>query len=445
MWSPPLSRSTRVVGWARIVPEGSSRVAFVTLGCKVNQTESEAIAAELATAPGSCAPEAADVVVINTCTVTGEADHKARKAVRHALALPQEPVVVVTGCLAALDAPALRSLGERVVVEADKEAVAAQVRERLDDSAPALTSAAAPTGPAASVAPASPRTRAQLKVEDGCDAFCTYCIVPYARGVPRAVPAERVIAEAERLVAAGVSEIVLTGINIGRYNDAGMRLPGLVERVAATGVPRVRLSSIEPGDVDDALLAAAVRTPAFCAHLHVPLQSGADGVLARMGRPYDAERYTETIARVCEALPGVAVTTDIIVGFPGETDAEFAETRALAEASGFSRLHVFRYSARPGTPAAVMDGQVPSHVRAARSAELRALGERLALAYANTQVGRTIEILVERAEGGVAEGTTREYVRARVPVEGASPGTLVRAVAERAEPGPVLVARPLDG
>ena len=436
------------------VTEGALRVAFVTLGCKVNQTESESIAAELMTAPGGCAPEDAEVVVVNTCTVTGEADHKARKAVRHAHALPQRPIVVVTGCLAALEADALRALGDRVVVEADKDAVAARVRERigaavppapgpLDDLARSAAHDVPAPDPEITIRPA--RTRAQLKVEDGCDAFCTYCIVPYARGVPRAVPADRVVAEAERLAVAGTAEIVLTGINIGRYDDDGLRLPDLIERVASVGVPRIRLSSIEPGDVDDVLLAAAARTPAFCAHLHVPLQSGSDGVLARMGRPYDTACYAAAIARAREALPGLAVTTDIIVGFPGETDAEFAETLAFAEETGFSRLHVFRYSARPGTPAAAMDAQVPPTIRATRSAELRASGDRLAHAFASTQQGRTVEVLVERIGDGIAEGITREYVRARVPATGVRPGELVRAVVERVEPGPVLLGKRCDG
>ena len=302
--------------------DGCGRVAFVTLGCKVNQTESEAIAAELAVGSG-CAPDSADVVVINTCTVTGEADHKARKAVRHALALPRSPIVVVTGCLATLDADGLRALGARVVVEADKQRVSARVADALRSRGVTASRADAPG------ASAPFRTRAQLKVEDGCDAFCAYCIVPYARGVPRAVPVGTELAEAERLVAAGATEIVLTGINIGRYDDSGIRLPELLTRVAATGIARIRLSSIEPGDVTPELLQAALATPAFCAHLHVPLQAGSDAVLARMGRPYGTAGYAATIEAARAALPGIAISTDIIVGFPGESEAEFAETLAL--------------------------------------------------------------------------------------------------------------------
>jgi tRNA A37 methylthiotransferase MiaB len=209
--------------------------------------------------------------------------------------------------------------------------------------------------------------------------------------------------------------------------------------VGADGGERYRESaSIEPGDVTAQLLGAAQETPAFCAHLHVPLQSGSDAVLARMGRPYDIARYTARIEAARAAFPGIAISTDIIVGFPGETDAEFAGTLAFAEGLGFSRLHVFRYSQRAGTRAAGMPGQVPATVRAERSAALRALGERLALAYTNAQVDRVLEVLVERASEGIAEGTTREYVRARAASASARPGQLLGVMTERVDPGPLL-------
>lgn len=401
------------------------RVSFVTLGCKVNQTESEAIASALGMQASAHSADDSDVVVINTCTVTGEADHKARKAVRHALARAGEPVVVVTGCLAALDADALRELGDRVVVEADKERVESRVREALAARHAEVSENQA--------APAPSRTRAQLKIEDGCDTFCTYCIVPHARGVPRAVPLERLVGEARRLVASGVAEIVLTGINIGRYDHAGATLSDVLEAVSATGVQRVRLSSVEPGDLTDRLLEVAVATPAFCAHLHVPLQSGSDSVLRRMGRPYTTDTYADVLARARRAFPGIALSTDLIVGFPGETDEEFAETLAFVQAHAFSRLHVFRYSRRPGTPAADMPDQVSAEVKAERSAALRALGERLAVRYAASQAGTIAEVLVERigeADAGTrfAEGTTREYLRVRAVPTGTTPatGSLVR-------------------
>ena len=230
---------------------GGLTVAFRTLGCKVNRVESESIAAELLGKGVAVAEEAdADVVVINTCTVTGEADAKARKAVRHVLRLPNEPLVVVTGCLAAIDADAVATLGERVVVESDKSRVAARVAQHF-----ALADVAAP---ALRVGSAAFRTRVSIKIEDGCDNFCTYCIVPHARGVPRAEPFAHVVAEASSLVAAGAAELVLTGINLGRYRDVetGADLADLIRAVAATGITRLRLSSIEPPDLTPKLLAA---------------------------------------------------------------------------------------------------------------------------------------------------------------------------------------------
>lgn len=405
-----------------------ARVAFVTLGCKVNQTESEAIAESLGVRASATVEEEADLVVINTCTVTAEADHKARKAVRHALALPLSPIVVVTGCLAVLNAEALQGLGDRVIVEADKALVASRVRSALDGRTLAAEAHRETRG----------RSRKQLKIEDGCDEFCTYCIVPHARGVPRPVPFEEIVRTAERLAVSGTPEVVLTGINIGRYEDEGRRLPQVLMAVAAAGIPRVRVSSIEPGDLTDEFLEVAMSTSAFCRHLHVPLQSGSDGVLQRMGRPYDSATYSHTVARTRRALPGVALTTDVIVGFPGETDVEFAETLAFVEHMSFSRLHVFRYSARPGTPAATMPGQVSAETMTARAGALRQTGERLAERYVRSQVGHIAELLVERVlretdGGGRAEGTTREYLRLEVPLPATHvvcPGDLVRVLVE---------------
>jgi len=383
---------------------GDLTVAMRTLGCKVNRVEAEKVAATLLGSGVRVVDEEdAAVIIVTTCTVTAEADHKARKAVRHALRLPQAPVVVVSGCLAAIDPEGLAALGERVVVEADKDAVAIRVAALL--------------GGALTDAPVAPRvgepfrTRAIVKVEDGCNAFCAYCIVPYARGVPRSVPLVEVVAEVASLVDAGVAEVVLTGINIGRYEDGGAALPDLIEAVAATGVRRLRISSIEPGDVDARFLQVAAATPSFCRHLHIPLQSGCDRTLAVMGRTYDTAGYAAVLARAREALPGVAITTDVLTGFPGETSADFEETLAFVEACGFSRLHVFRYSPRAGTPAAEMPEQVSPAEKSARARRLRALDAQLRAQFAQASVGRDAEVLIERvSEDGVAEGTTREYL-----------------------------------
>lgn len=393
-------------------------VAFRTLGCKVNRAESEAIAAELLGAGiRITAEDEAVLVVVNTCTVTGEADAKARKAVRQALAAQRNPVVVVTGCLAALDGDALLALGQRVVVEADKSRVPGMVEELLGvesshggDGVPATLRA----GESAF------RTRVTLKIEDGCDNFCAYCIVPYSRGVPRATPLADVLAQAEALGAAGTREIVLTGINIGRYSDAttGADLADVLAALAATGVPRIRLSSVEPPDLTPRLLEAMAATPAFCAHLHVPLQSGCDAVLSAMGRTYTAAEFAQLIDAARGALPGLVVTTDVLTGFPGETAEQAAQTLSFCERTGFGKLHVFRYSPRPGTPAARRDDQVPALDKAARSAALREVSDRAVAAHAVSRLGHDAEVLVERVESApdgtrVAEGTTRDYLRVR--------------------------------
>lgn len=397
-------------------------VAFRTLGCKVNRVESEDIAAELVGRGARIVDEdEARVIVINTCTVTGEADAKARKAVRHALGGSNEPIVVVTGCLAALDAPALEALGERVVVEADKERVAERVASLL--GAPQSAHGSNPPRFGAAY-----RTRVQLKVQDGCDAFCSYCIVPHARGVPRSVPLERIDRQVRQLVGAGAREIVLTGINLGRYHDGGAGLSAVVRTVASAGAARIRLSSIEPLDLRPRLLETLAETPAVCAHLHVPLQSGSDLVLAAMKRGYTVAEFEGRIAALRQVLPGVAVTTDIIAGFPGESSSDHQQSLETVRRVGFSKLHVFRYSARRGTPAAEMSEQVPPEEKARRASELRDLGEQLRASFSASRVGQTVEVLVEKVTDGVGSGTTRDYLHVEFPADGTEVGEVVSVV-----------------
>lgn len=393
-----------------------------TLGCKVNRTDSEQIAAALIGQGAELGPEdEASVVIINTCTVTGEADRKARKAVRHALGSATAPVVVVTGCLAALDAEGLESLGDRVVVESDKARVAARVSALLGVRE-------SPSGAAVRHGEGF-RIRAGVKVEDGCDAYCAYCIVPFARGVPRSVGLQSVLSEVETLVASGTTEVVLTGINIGRYSSDGLGLPGLVKAVAGTGVRRIRISSVEPLDLTEELLDIFAATPQLCPHLHVPLQSGSDAILASMKRGYTAAEYRERIALVRERLAGVAITTDVIVGFPGESVQDFEDTLALVREVSFTRLHVFRYSKRVGTAAAAMPFQVPSEESARRAAVLRSKDRRLRAAYAVSRHGQEAELLIEEVSSGgpgrSAVGTTGDYLRARIEADDVAPGDLV--------------------
>jgi threonylcarbamoyladenosine tRNA methylthiotransferase MtaB len=231
--------------------------------------------------------------------------------------------------------------------------------------------------------------------------------------------------EAAALAEAGTAEVVLTGVNLGRYRDEGRDLADLVRAVAATGVPRLRLSSIEPMDLTPRLLAALAGTPAACPHLHVPLQAGSDRVLAAMDRGYDTAAFAARIAEARDALPGLAVSTDVLAGFPGETPAEAIETLRFVEEVGFMRLHVFRYSVRPGTLAAEMPGQVDPRDKATRAARLRETGVRLAEAFAAGRVGTRVSVLVERTAGGRAEGTSREYLKVRFTARDSQVGDVV--------------------
>jgi threonylcarbamoyladenosine tRNA methylthiotransferase MtaB len=403
-------------------------VAFKTLGCKVNQVESEAIATNLIGRGARVVDEtSAAVVVVNTCTVTGEADAKARKEVRRALNAPNAPIVVVTGCMAALSRESLQALGERVVVEPNKELVSQRVAEVLG----AGLSAGAPGGVSDSERGRWGKefhTRAMLKIGDGCDAFCSYCIVPYARGAPRPVTLETIRSEAADLVERGAREIVLTGVNLGRYNERGRDLADVVVAVAGTGVDRLRLSSVEPLDLTDRLLETLAALPSVCPHLHVPLQSGSDAVLERMARRYTSDEYDQAIARARAALPSLAITTDVIAGFPGETDEEAAASLGFCRRLGFAKLHVFRYSERAGSPAASMPGRVEPKVRADRAAALRALDSELQRRFAGAHKDEVVEVLVEQVEapargtraepGAVATGTSRDYLKVAVETEG---------------------------
>jgi threonylcarbamoyladenosine tRNA methylthiotransferase MtaB len=394
------------------------RVRFTTLGCKVNRAEAEAIAADLVPAGAVLVDDdRPDVVVVTACAVTGEASHKARKAVRHALRLPSGPRVVVTGCLTGEDAALLAALDERVTVERDKDAVAARIRGTtgLPQSPPGVVVRSGEGF----------RTRALVKVQDGCDNRCTYCIVPETRGAARSVPSERVLGEVRGLVAGGVKEVVLTGINIGRYSSGGVDLARLVEAVADVGVHRIRLSSIEPPDLTESFIETVAALPAFVEHVHVPLQSGCDRTLAAMGRRYTVSAFERVVQRLRDALPGVAVTTDVICGFPGETDDDAHESELRVARLGFAKLHVFRYSPRPGTSAAQRLDCVPPEVVAERAERMRTVGEQARTRFLRGQVGTVQEVLVESVRRNVGTGTARNGARVRFTAHHARPGDLV--------------------
>lgn len=477
--------------------------AVVNLGCKVNRVESDDVAAHLA-ARGAETPEAdADLIVVNTCTVTGEAEKKTRKAVRRALRANDRARVVVTGCAAAIDRAFYENLDERVTVLGKAELGklwenAFQVGEPAPaprdggpafsphDGGPALSPcdgepASSPHGAAVGVAgpagalaaqgvgaaargavpasqnggggaaargaaPASSllrlgpsfRSRVGVKVQDGCDNACTYCIVHVARGRATSRPADDVVAECVAYARAGAGEIVLTGINLGSYCDGAKRDPAAVRLAdllhllldaTAHAACRFRISSVEPRDVDDALVdVLAASDGRVCRHLHLPLQAGSSKVLREMARPYDAPRFVALVERLYAAVPELALSTDLIAGFPGETDAEFQETLDVARACRFAKIHAFPYSRRDGTPAAARADQVPPAVRERRAAALRALGDELRAQEYARRVGTVERVLVESR----GRGTTESYFEIPVPPD-AQPGTLRELVLPPAE------------
>ena len=410
------------------------RFSVVNLGCKVNRVESDSYEAALAAAGAAPAPlPEADVIIVNTYTVTGEAEKKTRKAVRGALNRNPQARVIVTGCAAAIAPDAFASMSERVrvVPKAGMDAVLADIGAELDGAAACQIGAS--------------RARRGVKVQDGCDNACTYCIVHVARSRARSMSAQQVMRECAELARTGVREIVLTGINLGTYRDGVLDLAALlVQLMDATahlvddaGRPcRFRISSVEPGDVDDALIdVLASAEGRVCRHLHLPLQSGSSAVLRQMARPYDSAGFADTVARIVRAVPTISLSTDAIVGFPGETDADFEQTMQLVRAVGFSKVHVFPYSERKGTPAAARADQVPFEVRAQRARALRQLSDELREADFLARCGRIERCVVEergrartesyhevRADGSLAEGSFAdiELVRdGRLPDTGA--------------------------
>ncbi len=404
------------------------RFSIVNLGCKVNRVESDGFAQLLAARGGSASPLVdADVVVVNTCTVTGEAEKKTRKAVRHALRESAAPLVIVTGCAAAIDARVFEDMSPRVRV-VPKAGMALFLEEETPEAtlSPLASDAAPEDGAPHAAAPFSSRTRVGVKVQDGCDNACTYCIVHVARGRATSRPAAAIRAEVLQLVEAGVREIVLTGINLGSYRDGALRLADLLEVLLADTAcvhgpdeapPRLRISSVEPMDIDDAVIDVLARADGrVCRHLHLPLQAGSTRVLAEMARPYSAEEYRALVARIRAAVPQIALTTDIIVGFPGETDEDFAATCELARACGFSKIHVFPYSQRTGTPAAARPDQIDPAVKAARARELRALAAELRRADYAARVGSHELVLVEEQNRAMTESYYEVCAPAGAPV-----------------------------
>lgn len=383
------------------------KYAVVNLGCKVNRVESDAFASSLdAHGAKSCDAADADLIVVNTCTVTGEAEKKTRKAVRGALRANDRATVVVTGCAAAIDKDTFLAMDPRVRVMGK-----AELASSIDAGAWGLDAAA--HGPALPVGEGY-RTRVGVKVQDGCNNACTYCVVHVARGKATSVDPREVVRQCRALASAGVKEIVLTGINLGSYRwrdeetgeATGLAdlLRMLLEETADLHKEgeypvRFRVSSVEPRDVhDDLIEVLATAGGRVCRHLHLPLQSGNSKVLREMHRPYNAEHFEAIVANLYERVPELSLSTDIICGFPGETEREFEDTLRVARTCRFSKIHVFPYSKREGTPAAARIDQVPPGVKADRAQRLRDLGDLLRDNEREARKG-TRELAVVEEEG----------------------------------------------
>lgn len=396
------------------------KYAVVNLGCKVNRVESDAFASSLdAHGAKSCDAADADLIVVNTCTVTGEAEKKTRKAVRGALRANDRATVIVTGCAAAIDKDTFLAMDPRVRVMGK-----AELASSIDAGAWGLDAAA--HGPALPVGEGY-RTRVGVKVQDGCNNACTYCVVHVARGKANSVDPCEVVRQCRALASAGVKEIVLTGINLGSYRwrdeetgeATGLAdlLRTLLEETADLHEEgeypvRFRVSSVEPRDVhDDLIEVLATAGGRVCRHLHLPLQSGNSKVLREMHRPYSAEHFEAIVAKLYEHVPELSLSTDIICGFPGETEAEFEDTLRVARTCRFSKIHVFPYSKREGTPAAARIDQVPPGVKADRAQRLRDLGDLLRDKEREARKGTRELAIVE--EEGVA--LTESYFEVPVP------------------------------
>lgn len=397
-------------------------VAFHTLGCKVNQGETAAMAHLFREAGYEVVDflAAADVYVINTCAVTVQAEQKSRQIAHRAREQNRHAMLVMVGCYPQV-AQSRGQLPEGIdllVGSADKPRIVELVERARQASSPLVAVSSWSDDTSFEMISASQevgRTRATLKIQDGCQQFCAYCIIPYARGPERSRSISDVVQEAQDLVGSGFKEIVLTGIHVGSF---GQDLPGrpdlaalVKEILQVPGLRRLRLSSIEPNEIGEPLLQLMQQYPNFCRHLHVPLQAGQDRVLQAMNRRYNTAEYRQMIDLVRSFVPEIAITTDVIVGFPSETEEEFQQTYEFIREVGFSRLHVFRYSRRPGTPAADMPQQVSKEEKTRRSRALIALGRRMAKEFTAHLIGSEQEVLWESQDAdGVWAGHTDTYV-----------------------------------
>lgn len=413
-----------------------AKIAFYTLGCKVNQADTASMenlflrsGHQLVSFDGE-----ADVYIINTCVVTNTGQRKSRQTIHRAIRKNPNALIVVTGCYPQTAAEEVKAIAgvDMIIGNQDRAQIVQLVEERLAhrqtdtlDAVHKLTASTAFEEMAAG--DITDKTRAFLKIQEGCNQFCTYCIIPYARGPLRSRSLESIRTETQRLISAGFKEIVLIGIHLGCYGKEDPDGPTLYDAVKTVldvpGVQRLRLGSLESVEVEPRLLTLMQEDARFCRHLHLPLQSGCDKTLQAMHRPYTTVKFKTLLADIKTRVPDIAITTDVIVGFPGETEADFETTCKFAESCGFSKMHIFPFSARKGTPAEKFAGAVTEAVKKERADILGKIDETMHKAFLQAMVGQNAEVLFEQPAGeDYFEGLTGNYQRVFVKSGGCNLG-----------------------
>ncbi len=418
------------------------KVAFYTLGCKVNQYETEAMREAFAAAGHTVVPDSApfDAIVINSCTVTAESDRKTRQTVRRFRKERPDAAVILTGCMVQAFSDEAKALAEADIIagNTDVKKIVEYAENFLSDgerifavsdhkkeerfNTPSLNNFAE-------------RTRAYMKIEDGCERFCTYCIIPTARGFVRSKPLDEIKKEAENLSRAGFSEIVLVGINLTSYGKGeDFDLADAVDAVCSVeGIKRVRLGSLEPDHMSDEMLSRFKKQDKFCPQFHLSLQSGCDETLKRMNRRYDTAFYRDLVSRIRKSFENAAITTDIMVGFAGETEEEFEKSLAFAREIGFAKAHIFAYSRRAGTVAYALPNQVSNAEKARRSRLMSETTLKTENEFLSSLAGKVFPVLFETAQDGFAEGYTANYSRVKVQSDKPHTGEILNVKIIKAE------------
>ncbi len=399
------------------------KAAFFTLGCKVNQYESQAMAQNLEKQGFSIvdSSEEADVYVINSCTVTAESDRKTRQTVRRFKKLHPESIVVLTGCMPQAFPEYGEKLDEADIVIGNKSnrLLHSYIMQYINGSGRIFAVDEHKTGDAFCgdvISSFRERTRASVKIEDGCNRFCSYCIIPYARGRVRSKPLDELKSEIADLEKNGFSEIVLVGINLSAYGlNEDFNIVDAVKLAASfDGIKRVRLGSLEPDHITDEIIAGLAEIPEFCPQFHISLQSGCDNTLKRMNRHYDSAEYYELCQKLRSSFKDTTLTTDVMVGFPNETAEDFESSLEFVKKVGFEKVHIFPYSIRPGTPAAKMPNQIEKCEKEKRVAIMSETTEAIRKEFLERQIGKTLEVLIEEYHDGFAQGYTANYTPVRI-------------------------------